>query len=313
MRRHAPPVAAILIAALATTAIAQSPIQWEASANRGVAEARRTQQPLLFYVVGDDDVEESDLKDAQDRSFRDPTVRGFVQQRFVPVKLSQTSTTAELLRNLKVRADFGLFLLVVTPDSDLVGKIAPVDAASPPRLLKRLSTLFREYRAALYKAELRPVLKADELQPQQMGTALRLVREFLIAEADQSVADLLERDKLTERLRRDVYDTLATLSTKRSVAALLKAAERSTAARGALRECTPAGALHMLPALTSSSGDVRPYVYDAVTAICEVDDLESELFWDVAEPGPRQKEIERVEREVRETASRWREKYAMLR
>lgn len=299
---------------LAQPATAQdvNPIQWMSDADRAVDIAESTARPLLIYVPGDSDGE-SEIEDAQDRSFRDETVRGFVRQRMVPVRLVRSTATERVLHDLGVSAGFGLFLLVVTPDGEVVGRISPNVVANQPRLIRRLVELFRKYRRDLLDDELKPRLSKRQIDPDRVRDTLEIIREFLIAKADKTVAHLLERPELRDGLRRSAYDTLATLSTEVSVKALLDAARQDETARRALRDCTPAGAAHMLSALTDDAGKVRIQVYEAITTICDIENAKPRLYWQSANAGDRKAEINRVRSEVKDTARRWRQRYEALR
>jgi hypothetical protein len=303
----------LVLLGLASTASAQVPIQWIETPERGVAMAKRTQRPLLFYVPGDSDSDDSDLEDAQQRSFRDARIRTFVRERYIPVRLTRSNATRQLLSELNVTTGFGMFLLVVTPDGNVVGRIGPSVVAQQPQLLEALVTRFREYRDKLLADQLAPQLENKTLDDGQVRRALAKIREFLILTADDTVAALLQRPDLDDALRSDVYQTLSTLSTKASAEALLTAAATDEAAQRVLKRCTPAAAEHMLPALIDDDGRLRWHVYEAVAAICDIDDTKSRRFWQIADSERTQREIDRVTRRVQQSARAWREQYAAVR
>lgn len=293
--------------------IAQAPIQWESNTQRGIDIAEHTQRPLLFHVPGDDDGDDSGLEDAQDLVFRDERVRTYVGRRFVPVRLPRSLGTERLLRELDVSARFGLIMVVVTPNGELVGRIDPGDATTPRRFLEELAPLFRKYRNELFASELKPRLTTRELDASEVSDALEKVNQFVILDADDTLVELLDHPDLRPLTRTDVYATLATLSTEASIQALLAAAHDNDGARDALAECTPAGAERMLPAMRNDRGNVRPYVYAAVAEICELDTAKSKLFWRTAAPSEQQAELSRVSDRVEEVAERWKEQIGELR
>ncbi len=306
-------LALFLVAGCVSAVLAQRPIQWRVNVNQAVAAARQAQRPLLFYLPGDDDFDESDLEDAQEEVFRDPVVRGFVAERFIPVKLAHSSTTRQLLKELGVTVGYGLFLLVATPDGELVGRIQPHSVARKSRALKQMAQLFNTYREELYDEELEELLTKRKLDLREVRGALQLIREFLITKADETVAELLKRSRVSRGLRRDVYQTLAALSTGSSVETLVRAARDDEQARRALRQCTPAGAEHMLPLLVKEDGTVRRYVYDAIARICDFEDPKPERFWKNAEGAVQQQALADTRSKVERIAQAWRKKFAALR
>jgi hypothetical protein len=303
-----------VVAGVAAPAVlGQNPVQWLASPEQGIAIAQRTQRPLLFYVPGDIESEDSDLERAQKRSFRDETVTAFIRARYVPVRLPRSNTDEEMLHKLGVYVRYGLFLVVVTPTGQLVGTIQPGEVAQTRQLVERLAELFRRYRNELFAKKLQPQLAAENLDMRRVREALWRIREFDILKADETVTELLDRPDLDERMRVAVYSTLASLSTQKSVQALLDAAESDKFARQALKSCTPMGAWYMLGALTNDYGRVRLYVYRAVARICGIRDTKSDYWLENARPKYLQKELERVRTAVERVAQNWRRRYGALR
>lgn len=183
----------------APVALAGNPIQWGADLQKGIATAQRNHRPLLLYVPGDSDGDESDLEDAQDQTFRDDLVRRYVHQRFDPVRLSRSNPTERLLERLGVSSSYGLFLLAVTPEGELLARIKPASIASREQLLRALARAFRAYRTDLFEDELRESLTADESEPAELGSALKVIRNLLVLESDEAVASLLGRTTARSR------------------------------------------------------------------------------------------------------------------
>lgn len=292
---------------------AQNPIQWIDSLERGRNIAQRTQRPLLLYMPGGGDAEESDVEEAQDKSFRDVTVRGFVRQRFVPVRLARSRAHQRMLSELGLPAGVGLFLVAATPDGEFIGKVNPIVVGDAPRLVDALVQLFRRYRRELFNKELKPELTGERLSDSDARRALDVVQRFLIAQADETVAKLLERSALRDRVRQEAYETLSTLSTKVCVDALVKAAQDDEDARRELAQCTPAGAEYMLDALVSAGGQIRHDIYEAIVDICDIEDPKMRVFWKNADDKQRQKALQQIKERVRERARAWRRQYAHLR
>lgn len=303
----------ILLTAAQSAVRADNPIQWMSDLQEGVRTAKRTQRPILFYVPGSREDRGSDLRSYMVETFRDRMVNEIVWSRFVPVRLQRSNENLQMLAKLGAPVAVGLYLAVVTPDGELVGVISPLQAANPQTLVEGLTDLFRKYRTDLFTRELGRMLEDPESKPAQIAYALRLIRQFLIVEADDSVVRVLERDDLTDGLRGDVYETLAVLSTKASVKALLKRAADDPLARRALGQCTPGGAEALLPGLRSDDPELASDVYAAVVAICRVPEAKGPAFWKNAGDEDKQREIERVEKRVTERAERWRSRVADIR
>ena len=298
---------------LAGSAAGQSrPIQWISNANQGVAQARRTRLPLLFYVRGRSRGNESSIVRDQRRAFRDPMVSKIATSFFVPVRLANSPQTRTLLQNMGAPTASDQ-LVVATPEGDLIGTISAMQARSAGGLAKALMEQFRQYRAALYKKDVKPILDSKTSSSRDLIAALRLVDRFVIVEADEAVATLLERPGLPKTVRKQVYKTLATLSTPKSVAALLDVATSDKLAAKALARCTPAGAKAMLPALDPADAAKLVIVYEAVTKICRVPKKRPRGFWNHANEELQIQEIERVKDLVQKKAARWEKTYGKLR
>ena len=81
--------------------------------------------------------------------------------------------------------------------------------------------------------------------------ALKVIDEFTILDADQTVVKLLERPGVNASIGKACYDVLATLSTKPAVEALLeRAATEDKNALRVLPKCTPLAAEQMLDRLS---------------------------------------------------------------
>jgi hypothetical protein len=306
-------VAGVCLAACAA-AQGQRPIQWMSNTQQGVAQAKRTGLPVLFYVSGAGRNDDSDLENAQARAFSDPIVRGIAEERFVPVRLPRSNENRQMLQQIGAPSGIGLYLAVVTPDGKLIGTIPPGQAAEAKVLAGQMTALFRKYRADVFKRELKPVLEDKEAKQADIIKALKVVEKFLIVEADESVAKLLERDGLSKTVTKRVRDTLAELSTPKCVEVLLEAALQDKLAAKALARCTPAAAEALLPTLSLEQPEEKfLVVYEAVTKICKISKTKPRGFWSGPNPRLIAEEIERVKVEVRKAAKRWREKYEAYR
>lgn len=304
-------VLGIVACGLTASAAAQT-VQWISNINQGVGQAKRTGLPLLLYVTGSEK-EGGDIKDNQQRAFRDPLVRDMIGARFVPVRQAYGSASKQILQEVGASPETRLAIVCITPDGKLVGTVGTGEIEEARALARQLTTLFRAYRTGVFEREVKPKLEDDATRPGDLVKALNLIEKLLITEADQSVAKLLENEKLTTTVRKQVYDVLAVLSTPPSVKALLEAAGNDKLAATALKRCTPAGAEELLPALDLEQQGKFIVAYEAVTAICKIKGTKPRGFWNGKNERLLHDEIERVEAEVRKSAKRWRDRYEAYR
>jgi hypothetical protein len=307
-------VTASLMLAAPALAQAQRPIQWISNAQRGVAQAKRMGLPVMFYVTGSGRGDGGDLEDAQQATFRNALVRGIAEERFVPVRLPQSSDTKNILEQLGVSPRLAFSVVYATPDGELLGVAHPGVLANASALARHMTQMFRKYRRGVFEEELRPKLEDEESKPADLIRALRRIEKLLIVEADKSVAKLLERDDLTSTVRKEVYDVLAELSTGPAVDALLEAAANDKLAERALGRCTPAAAGHLLKQWDRQKNPEKFFlIYEAMADICNIRGTKPPGFWE----GPKERlikeEITRVSEAVREAAQRWKAKYEAYR
>jgi hypothetical protein len=303
----------IVLLALVGVAVGQNPIQWRTDPEAAVETARSTLLPVLFFVPPSRDDERSEIKKAQDDTFRTPVVREVLERFFVPIMLPRTTDNMQMMAEMGAPTAYGMYLAVVSPSGKLVGVVEPVDTSTPKRLFARLVVLFNTYRHELYTREVQPILERPDASPADVERALGLVLKFRIAEADGAVLKLLERSNLMATLRHDVFQTVAALSTPLAVEALLDAAPNDHAAALALEHCTPAGAESMVPALKPDGSERTWLAYKAITQIDWIEDRKYRAFWQDADEARKTAEIERVTRLAKENAARWRDEGGELR
>lgn len=290
---------------------AQNPVQFMANAEQAVQRARQSQRPLLFYVPSRSD--NSDLEDAQDRAFRHPIVRQLMTDYFIPVRLAQNTQNRQMLREIGAPGFFGMYMLAVTPDGELIGHFGPMEIAAPAALARKLGDMFIQYRRVYFEQQLQPVLEDPLAEPDAIRRALRRVREFLIVEADEAVAALLERERLPRDLRQQAMRTLAVLSTPLAAEAVLELVPQDRRAIQALGQFTPDGALALLDAVDARNPDEAREVYQAVVKITAIRDVRPPVFWVSADLNQRSDEIERIRPLVDAAAKRWRARELPLR
>ena len=297
----------------AVVAQGERPVQWISNAQQGVAQAKRSGMPLLFYIGGSGSSgrSDSDLEDAQQQTLRDGLVRGIVQSRFVPVRLPRSTNTQTILNQMGARVGVGYCLVVATPDGELIGVIDPQQLTDARTLARQLTAMFRKYRTQVFEKELKPKLEGGSAG--EIIKALKVIDAMLITEADTSVVALVEKGGLSPAVTKQAYSTLATLSTPAAVKALLKAALQDKLAARALNRCTAGGAAELLPALDSQNFDEFLVAYEAMTKICKINNAKPRGFWSGKNERLIQSELERVKAEVQKSSKLWRERYEAYR
>lgn len=299
---------AVVLLAGSVGALAQGPIQWSGDVRGSVARAQQVELPLLFRLPDPDSWRrgsgfgtKTDLEQAQDRTFRDPVVRELAETFFVPVRLANSSTNAQLLAELGTTGGYGLQCLVATPDGRLIATIRPEAVAETGTFQRRLAAAFRQYRTGFFHEQLEPVLDDAAAKPRDVRAALRRIREMLIVEADEAVAGLLERRGLGA-FKGDVYDTLAALSTRRSVEVLFERALSEPRAAAALARITPAATEYLLPELKSDDDARVMLAYKTAAAVIRLPQRKGDRFFRNAAPAVRARELERLKTAVQEAA-----------
>lgn len=306
-------LATILTLILGADALAQRPVQWISSPQRGVAQARKTFRPVLFYVPGDDGGGDNDMEDAQRIALRDSVVREIIESRFVPVRLNRSNAAKQILQEIGAPTNYGNYLAVVSPNGKLIRQIPPRDVAGVDPLKRTLTNVFRQYRNEFYKEQIQAVLKAEKLDKSKILVALDQIQEFIITDADADVAALFEHEKLNPRIEREICDTLAVLSTPKAVEALVDQLGKVRYAEKALEKCTTGAAQHLLGMLKTKEGAVRPDVYQAIVEICNIDDGKPSRYWQSAPKDRQQEEIQRITEIAQKKATRWNQTIGELR
>ncbi len=302
--------AVLIVLSIVSGAVAQTrPVQWISNPGDAVKLAKRTQKPLLFFVPGED---LGDLEDQQQVVLRDPLVRELIGDRFVGARLTRSTNNAELFTKWNAPTKYGQYMLVVTPDGDLIGMIGAEVVARKDAFLGALTNHFRSYRSSLFEKELLPEFKREKLNRNNVSKALGYIKAFIITDADNALVEFLGRE-LDDGTRKRVYETLAELSTDAAITALAKAAESDPVAATAMKKVTPAAAAQLATSALVVNGEVRVHVYDAITSVAKIRDAKPARFWETADEGPKQEEIKRVSELVKEEAAKWNARWGSIR
>jgi len=299
---------ATLLTLACSTVIARAQtggIKWQTDPEEAVALAKKTQLPLMFYVLASSDDRDDKLETRQRKALADPRVIE-LSKRFVPVRLSR-SRHRDLLKQIGLDQTANMEIAFTAPDGEALDRpLSAGGVANADSLAQKMGLVFNFHRQRVFDRELRPILENTDARPAELRTALERIREMTIVGADTSVAALLDRKGLDPKLASVCCDVLAHLSSKISVGKLL---ERSAAgdrdATEALGSCTPAAAEAMMEQLRDSGGSVRLDVYRAVGKICRIKSLKPDKWWTSAKDPLKEKEIERVTALAREASKRW--------
>ncbi len=302
--------AATLAGLMASLAVGQT-LRWSMNFEQAVALAQRTHKPLMVYIVSRTGDRDDDMEASQKRAFRNPIVAE-VARRFVAVKISR-SRYRPLLKKWGLPPRTNLEVVFVRPDGTLIDRLSPSGVGDADAFVEKMVLVFRAYRQAFYEREVRPALTGAEAKPRDILRAIKWIRDFNIQSADRDLVVLLDRN-LPDSVRRKIYDTLAQLSTRPGVKALLERAKSGDKqAASALSRCTPEAAEWMLDDLGGPDTQAHLLVYHAVTKICRIPRVKPDRFWQGKVERLKREEIERVRRIVRDVAKKWRARYGRLR
>jgi hypothetical protein len=308
--------------------LSQNPIQWIANTQQGIALAQDTDRPVLFYIPPTEGLHgiifghnisdvygtyTTDITNAQNIAFRDPIVKAFAQDRFVPIRLQRTNHTLPTLAAAGLPTTYGSYMAAFTPHGKYIGWVTPSEAADPRVLAERLADLYHRYRLELYERDVRPVLENTAATPAELTSALRTTREFLILDGDQDVVDLLDRPGLHRKVRDEAIDTLAALSTPGAVDTLVRLAGTEREAAEALNKLTLPAAEYMFSVVDVDDPAQVAAVYDAAVKITGIDNPKLRRFWTHASHAARVRELARVEAVLKPEAQRWQEAIGVLR
>jgi len=305
-------VAGICLLASANVGLAQNKsIQWQQDAQKAIEQAKKAKRPLMVWITSRSDDRPEDTEQAQKRAFMNATVFE-VSQRFVCLQISR-SRYKDLLEKWQMPPSANLDIIWVTPDGAKIDQISPSGAALPESLIQKMVLVFRAYRAQLFDKELRASLTDEKAKAGDVKTALDLVEQMWITQADDSLINLAKRTTLDEPTRTRAFGVLASLSTKSAVNYLLEASEKSKPAADALNKGTPAGAGHLLDAMAGEDKAKAIRAYTAICRMCKISDAKPEKFWDSDNAKIKSDEQDRVKKLAEKAAEAWEKKVGQYR
>lgn len=300
---------AVLTLLFHTRSFAQNPVQWSGSVKQSVDRAVEQSLPLLFWVKEGSTRDNSDLEDAQEDSFRDPTVVAYIHKHFVPVRVNRNSRVIEEASKLGLPTNFGLYCAVLTTEGVLLAEMGPGEVANPEVFAAKLVGAYSKYITDLYQKDLKPQIANLQTPKPQARLAVQKVWKLDIKSADADIINLLKREDLTPTETQRIYELLASLGTKASIEELLDRADQrdeTKAATAALLKASPSAIEFLLPALPSpTQSDESPdsdfklnpaqiAAYTALARLCRTT-ANSADWWSYAKPEDRQRELGRIQ------------------
>lgn len=294
-----------LIAALggAGRALAQNPVQWQGNPRAAIERAQEQMLPLMVWVWESTETvgrhgEDDELRDAQEKAFRDPTVVALAQSRFVPLRLMRNSRSDEALAELGLPTGYGLYIAIVSPDRKLIDRIGIEDVASPGALAARLIAASRKYVDGLYEKDLKPVITDPNASKEDVRRAVQTTWRLKILSADKDIVGLLKRPDITPVERRKLYSLLAAMGTPACVHALLDAAESDKDAAQALSRADAAALetlVNELPAGDGTEPTARQLIaYRATVFVARSGQPRPDRFWTDSPPEKCASELQRL-------------------
>ncbi|MGE0481548.1 MAG: hypothetical protein AB7Q17_13855 [Phycisphaerae bacterium] len=313
MRRRFAAASRVLAPALilicgVTAAEAQERLRWGNDVEAGVATAKRTMKPLMFYVTRASDRRDEDLERDQKRAFNDARVAE-TAKRFVCVQMS-SSQHREMLDRWKQPRDYYMYVLFATPEGDLLGQLGAMDVTSAEAFTRKMVTVFRQYRKQIYDQQVKEKVTSGKATPGELKKALDFVREMAVIEADADLVKLLDAKGVEDRQKAQIYDTLAFLATKPATAALFDRAKAGDAAAAkALNGAEPGAAEHLMAALDEDDPAAVRTAYEAVAKMCRVKDIKPARFFENSNERLVKEELQRVKKHAERVVKRWKEQY----
>lgn len=266
------------------------------------ALARRARRPMMFYLLDRSRQGSSDLARRHAETFRDRRVSEAAAL-FVCVELS-IDQHPELKRRWMLSRRVDRQVVFATPDGDKLHQSGVGDAGA---FRSEIQRAFEAYGQREWEGDLRPAIQRPEASEAALVRALRRIRELNIRDADFDVMQLLERPTSVRELRGEVFATLAALSTRLAVRALVEFAAVDGDAAAALSMCTPVGAQSLAEWLGAGSAELDVAIAGAIAKTCDVASPKPDAFWRSAKDQTRRAEIHRLRRAARGAALRYQE------
>jgi hypothetical protein len=313
-----------LVAALAFTGAAlgqygssnKRSLTFSKDAEQGIAQAKRTQLPLMFLVIGDGRERDERLDEPRRKALMDDRVI-YAARRFIPVQVVRSdSRLRSLFAKLNVPTEANMDVVFATPDGDRIDTFSALHV--PDTFAQKMTLVFNNYRNQLFQSEIKPKLEDRGAKSADVKKALKVIAEFTIESAAPSVLKALDDWKTDAGVVKEALSTLGELSTPDAVKKLWEIADdkanpNSRAAAEALEKATPVAAEQMLERLNTDNVEERAMVYGVIAKIVGLSNPKPERFWSGPNQRVQQQELDRVAKAVERAARKWRDGYANYR
>lgn len=204
---------------LPDSALAARTIDWDTRASTALAKARRSDQPIMFWCFGRRRDRNQELEDDQVRAFTDERVLE-LSERFVNCRMN-VDAEVDFLESIEMQPGPHLNQTVFFTDPNGV-QLSTLNArqVAQPAVLARAMEQARDTYHDRVLARLMPVFENENATSEQLGAVVKTVADMGIEKAEAPVIALLEREKLDEGLRRDIYKLLGEFGTAEGARAL---------------------------------------------------------------------------------------------
>lgn len=281
-------------------------VHFRSDVNAAIADAKKKDMPLIFYITRASDSRDQDLERDQKRSFRDERVFE-MSKKFICVQMSY-SQYKDQVEKWGIRSNMQLYVVYTTPDGTKIDWQDPLGVSNADGFSQKMAKVYDVHRNTLYEKQIKAQI-SDKATVAEMKAGLERVKQLTILTADKDVVKLLEKKDLDDKTRELVYDVLASLSTKTSIDALageIKSADDKAAK--ALEETTPGAAIWLLP-MMDKDGPQRVAAYSAVVKTCKIKGGKPAKFWEGKNEKTKAEEIERVKKAAEGVSKRWKDRY----
>lgn len=301
----------LVLAMAAPAALAQNELKWSTAVEDGVKAAKKTQRPIMFYITsrGEDRNEKTERQHRA--SFRNARVAE-QGRRYIPIQLSR-SRYKDLLEKWQLSSITNQEIVFATPEGDMIDRASDSDIASPELFTKKMAEVFQRYRQQLFAKDVKPKLEQEDAPAKDLLDALKMIEDFLMLEADASVAQLASNEKAPANVRLRAYEVLAILSTDAATKTIFGAAPADKRVAALLTKLTPGAAESLLPFVGGDSLDAHVLAYNTIAKITKLSDAKPDTFWNGPNEQAKITEIERVKAHVEKVLKRWKEEDAPYR
>lgn len=287
-------------------------IRWQTKVETAVRAAQRSNQILMFYAIGSRRDRDDEIESKQTRALADDRVVEAVAN-MVCVRLT-IAADPELLKKVGIRADesTNLTLFWTTSDLQLLDRLSAGGVMQVDSILQKIEGVEKRQQEAVLK-DILPILTDADSTDQQLQNALDTIAALNLTGAADALGQMLERENLNPRLRKDGYKLVGKFGTEKGVQILFQHSQSDNediadAAMDGLGECDPPAAKYLFEYLRSDDIDTQFAAYEAVAEIANVRGLRNRDFFESAGKATRERELDRVKEKADQRIERWERK-----